>query len=1484
MLEADAWVARLPAHLGSAQAAGGAAVPLPAGVLRAAYRLNTPCLCRHSTARNRHANCVAAPRCLAGFLDLATSACVLKDCVADVMGAGPALLPPPPPEAGSPVAEDAANALARAKAPLPRRGIRNLGNTCYLNAILQLLFNIPRVRHEVLSACADSAAESHLCEITDDATQRTEAEAEEAARPMTQALQASGLGELFAEMALTRDGTGANAQPFAAFLSLDTQVQQDAQEFFALLLTWLQHEGGTAVKQTFEGTLLYDRRCGNCHRAFKRAEPFFFLSLPVKSSVEEALSTFLQPEEVEGFMCDGCNLTTTASSCQYLRTLPEVLVLHLNRFTFDTQTQRREKVTRPVSFPLEWDLTDYTNRWQQQQQQQGSEGSDSPVTTTSARDAAHYALMGVVNHIGDTAVSGHYTFHGKLDATAGWYRFDDAEVARLQHRFQGTRASSKEAYMLVYQRRPRGPTTADVQAGVVQLADEARNEAAVTPVALPPRLLRHVQRLNHELEVRRQTWEMRRAEVTAFLQQWGELARKLFGGTAGNGATTATTSGSEEEAAGVPGSSELGEFFAVPSSWLRLLGRGFLPAYVDVQRHKDGEKRKKRLRNNASSRLDLDEMPGADPSNSSSLPKPETWEEAGGAASTQPLHGAAATRRGDGDGGAEVANADTLLFEEPPRELLLAHMESLRCPHGKLAPWAPYKLLPSALSAGLASLLNTMSSLAATLPNAEEASPASLGWRIGEYACEACTRTMAAEVLRLKQSWEEERAAVAMLGGTQAAPNANCGSDRTATNNAATAPSEARGAEEAAVYVSNDVLEFWEGFRAAHAKWKEIVRRQGFTGLVAASRMEKAAVEHSSDKQVPSLLLPECGKLLCEHRLLAPSAAVQVVPAAVWRYLRECVVMPLCSAGDHDAGAASLERLLPYLPVEQTSRCPSCIQDTVSSTAQRHHARMSRIGEAKRFPTLAAAAQALAMTPAEMREQHPNRLMWKRNLERLHRDHHRSWEKQQAAVIASLEAQVATLARAAEEERQAAAAWEAKRVRRGGHRRRAKDAGSRTAAQGAAQVPPPSLPAVATPLQQAEEALAAARAAACPDLCQSYGCVPMWWVAHWRRWSMDVDGALPPPPPMDHEALRCPHGGTLLAPHLLNPADPFWEARSVARHLVQILRRRSTSDDAAPEATAPDDDSLSLLPPLLLLPLAEFIDLLETYGESKMLLPPPPAEDEHADDLLRRVNPGTTTLFVERNTDRGFAPPTCDDCAAALLEGVKESMRCFFNGSLRLQLRLRRSRKNLYEASDVLRDLHHTTTLGELKQAISRLVAENHGLLLPPQEMELLRGRKPLRTQRTCTVEKGGHNSRPSGARNAAAPSALDATAAPTSSQVDDEDDGTLFDYGLSSGDALTVNATERVLAKIADAVEVPEVWEEVPAELLQPPLQESVTAFGATRLYGAVDKRRQDSSAAAAAGAAAAETKAEVACDVCTFLNPAGRRRCEMCEGPLKQ
>eukprot|EP00796_Vickermania_ingenoplastis_P007004 gene7004-4967_t len=357
------------------------------------------------------------------------------------------------------------------------RGIRNLGNTCYLNSVLQLLSSIAPLRRAILAAgLPDGGGGSENALLLRRATtaangagdgtggggapsaaaERAKKDDEDDVRAGMTLLE-SGLKEALAEMAFSRDPAGVNVESFARYLKLDPRLQQDAAECLTLLLDWLEQSGGSRMKRvvehTLQGTLLYDRRCKSCKRSIRREESFLYLSIPVCKTLEEGVAKALTPEEVEGFECSGCGQRIGVTSYTYLRRLPPTLCMHFNRFEYDMARMERKKVNTPVSFPQQLDMTHWRRQTKEVLAKLEAEGKTKGPAAAGAEnktmrdddddeeeDGSRYELVGVLHHIGQSAYSGHYTFSLRVDPD------EEAEVyERLELEKKGGRNGAASA-------------------------------------------------------------------------------------------------------------------------------------------------------------------------------------------------------------------------------------------------------------------------------------------------------------------------------------------------------------------------------------------------------------------------------------------------------------------------------------------------------------------------------------------------------------------------------------------------------------------------------------------------------------------------------------------------------------------------------------------------------------------------------------------------------------------------------------------------------------------------------------------------------------------------------------------------------------------------------------------------------------------------------------------------------------------------------
>lgn len=163
-----------------------------------------------------------------------------------------------------------------------------------------------------------------------------------------------------------------------------------------------------------------------------------------KVQLQECIELFTTVETLEEenpWYCPECKKHQLATKKLDLWSLPEVLIIHLKRFSYTKST--REKLESMVDFPLrDLDLSSFLLR----------------KSVSSSEPPSRYDLIAVSNHYGGLR-DGHYTSYAQNKDNALWYYFDDSKVTYAREEQIVTNA----AYVLFYHRQDklRKPTLPD---------------------------------------------------------------------------------------------------------------------------------------------------------------------------------------------------------------------------------------------------------------------------------------------------------------------------------------------------------------------------------------------------------------------------------------------------------------------------------------------------------------------------------------------------------------------------------------------------------------------------------------------------------------------------------------------------------------------------------------------------------------------------------------------------------------------------------------------------------------------------------------------------------------------------------------------------------------------------------------------------------------------------------------------------------------
>lgn len=354
-----------------------------------------------------------------------------------------------------------------------RVGLRNLGNTCFMNTGLQCLchlepliaFFLSKQWEEEISvknqlgtggrlARAFATLVQHLWLRADDRVydprelhRSLQSVAPHLFRSFEQqdvqeflAYMIDGLHEDLNMAASGGDRRCINNNPPSAD---PRQGSDEMAEEYAGACAWVQHlaRDKSCMVDLFQGQLRSCLTCLECSHVSTQFDPFLYMSVPLSKTMRtlgDAIDAFLAGETLTGaeqWHCERCKKKVDAKKKIDIWKVPQILVLHLKRFEF--MGSRFSKIDVPLTTELSsLDFTQYVSSTQ--------------------RTPPIFDVWCVAHHSGSYGF-GHYTATCKDHRDGQWYVFNDGIVERVDE----SRVISRTAYVLFLVRQS-GPGRAGV--------------------------------------------------------------------------------------------------------------------------------------------------------------------------------------------------------------------------------------------------------------------------------------------------------------------------------------------------------------------------------------------------------------------------------------------------------------------------------------------------------------------------------------------------------------------------------------------------------------------------------------------------------------------------------------------------------------------------------------------------------------------------------------------------------------------------------------------------------------------------------------------------------------------------------------------------------------------------------------------------------------------------------------------------------------
>ncbi|KAF7192997.1 Ubiquitin carboxyl-terminal hydrolase 4 [Pseudocercospora fuligena] len=379
---------------------------------------------------------------------------------------------------------------------IPKTGIQNFGNTCYMNATLQAL----------------SATTPLTILVLDDGYKKlVQKDNWKGSRGLLPEIYANTVRSLW-------EGKYDYIKPttllgFCARLNStfkDPNQQQDAQEFFSFIVDCLHEDfNGQWAKQplrmlteqeeakrermpklvvaktewgryihrenSFLTSLFYGQhssrlKCQKCSFTSTTYEAWALLQVEIPDTREIRLQECLRQhfkdellDEENQWTCPSCKVPRRATKKLTMTRAPPFLVVALKRFKQNARGDQR-KIHTAVRFPLQGlDMEEFVlppPSPQEAVEIATQHGADALKTDVTLTPPYIYDAYAVVRHLGDTTRSGHYTCAVKDKARGCWRYFNDTRHSDFHPENVSARQAldNDQAYLVFYQRRNASET------------------------------------------------------------------------------------------------------------------------------------------------------------------------------------------------------------------------------------------------------------------------------------------------------------------------------------------------------------------------------------------------------------------------------------------------------------------------------------------------------------------------------------------------------------------------------------------------------------------------------------------------------------------------------------------------------------------------------------------------------------------------------------------------------------------------------------------------------------------------------------------------------------------------------------------------------------------------------------------------------------------------------------------------------------------